>query len=287
MKLSIENYTLRRRFGDKKALELIAQAGFDCIDFSFYWMPEGERILEQENYLDYARQVRSWADELGLFITQGHAPFDLSLTDNAEKQAYDYNQILRSIEFAGILGIEQLIVHNLLTDDPADFYDVNLRFFRSLEKTAASAGVKIAVENLWATKDGKIIGGRFSTPEDLSYFLDELGPENFCGCIDIGHSQITGVDPAEFIRKLGSEKLRALHVQDTDLQHDSHTLPYLGKHDWSSITAALADTGYSGDLTFEIFAYLGAIPTESMPAALALAHSVGRKLISDIESHRN
>lgn len=284
MKLSIENYTLRRYFGDKKALELIANAGFDSVDFSFYWMPEGERILEREDYLDFARQVRAWADEYGLEINQGHAPFDLSLADTKEKQAYDYEQILRSIKFSGILGIKQLIVHNLVTESPSDFHDVNLKFFKSLEASAHTAGIKIAVENLWNTKDGKIVGGRFSTPEELSSFLDELGPDNFCGCIDLGHSQITGVDPAEFILKLGAPQLQALHVQDTDLIHDTHTLPYLGKQNWESITAALRKTGYSGDLTFEIFAFLGALPKDALPDALKLAHTVGRKLIHAIES---
>lgn len=284
MKLSIENYTLRRHFGDKKALELIARPGFDSMDFSFYWMPEGERILDRPDYLDYAREVRAWADEYGLEINQGHAPFDLSLADTKDKQAYDYSQIIRSIEFSGILGIKQLIVHNLVTENPADFHDINLEFFRSLESIAQAAGVKIAVENLWNIKDGRIIGGRFSTPEELSAFLDELGPDNFCGCIDLGHAQITGVDPADFIRKLGTPKLQALHVQDTDLAHDTHTLPYLGKHSWESITSALRETGYSGDLTFEIFAFLGAFPKDALPSALSLAHTIGRKLIEAIEA---
>lgn len=286
MRLSIENYVIRKHFGDEAAIKLIAGAGFDALDFSFYWMPEGENFLDRDDCIAHAQAVRSWADARGIAITQAHAPFDLDLNDSAEKQAYDYDQIRRAIACAGVMGAEQIIVHNLVTADAADFRDVNLKFFRSLEADAKKAGVRIAVENLWGVADGKIVGGRLSTPETLSDFLDELGPENFCGCIDLGHAAIVGEDPADFIRALGVPKLAALHVQDTDLEHDSHNLPTLGRHDWASITAALAETGYDGDLTFEIFAFLGALPKETLGEALKLAHAVGRKLISDIESKR-
>ena len=47
MKLSIENHVIRKAFGDEKAIEMIAQAGFDAMDFSFYWMPREEDILDR------------------------------------------------------------------------------------------------------------------------------------------------------------------------------------------------------------------------------------------------
>ena len=287
MRLSIENYVIRKHFGDEQAIAMLAEAGFDAMDFSFYWMPKEENFLDRDDYLDHARAVRIWADKAGIAITQGHAPFDLNiLYDSKEKQAYDYEQIRRAIACAGAMGIEQIIVHNLITANAADFEDVNLKFFRSLEPDAAKAGVRIAVENLWGVDDGKIVGGRLSTPATLSAFLDKLDPAHFCGCIDLGHAAIVGEDPAQFIRNLGVPKLAALHVQDTDLMHDTHTLPYLGKHDWDAITSALAETGYDGDLTFEIFAFLGALPKETLGEALKLAHSVGRKLINGIEKKR-
>lgn len=283
MKLSIEHHVLRKHFGDEQAIRMIAQAGFDAMDFSFYWMGEAS-ILNREDRIDYARRLRAVADECHLSITQAHAPFDLSLTAPIEKQACDYEQIVRSIEFSGILGVRQIIVHNIAAPDPADFIKTNLEFFRSLEQPARAAGVRIAVENLWGFENGKIVGGRLSTPAELSAFLDQLNPEYFCGCIDLGHAAIIGEDPAGFIRALNTPKLQALHVQDTDLMRDTHTLPFLARHDWPSICRALADVRYEGDLTFEIFGFLGALPREALPAALKLAHDVGRRLIADIQA---
>ena len=283
MKLSIENYVLRTAFGDKKAIDMIADAGFDAMDFSFYWATEGSNFLEQDDYLSYAQQVRAWADARGLAITQAHAPFDLKLDDDPDKQAHDLEMIRRSIRCAAAMGASQIIVHNLSTYNPADFFEENLRFFESLSEDCRTANIRVAVENLWSRKDGEIVGGRLSTPEALSEFLDHLDPELFCGCIDIGHSEIVGVPAADFIRQLGTPKLAALHIQDTDLKSDSHTLPRLGRHDWKAIAKALAEVDYQGDFTFEIFRFLKSFPKTALPDALKLAHTVGRSLISDVE----
>ena len=168
MNLSMEHHVIRKNFGDAEAIRMIAKAGFDALDFSFYWLYGEENFLDREDRLEYAKELRAVADEAGIAITQAHAPFDLKLTASKEQQAYDYEQIVRAIEFAGILGVQQIVVHNLVTADNADFEKVNLEFYRNLEATAAKANVRIAVENLWKRAGDKIIGERLSTPETLS-----------------------------------------------------------------------------------------------------------------------
>ena len=283
MRLSIENYVPRKTFGDEKAIEMIAAAGFDAIDFSFYWSLKENNILDRQDYLDQARHLREYAQKHGLAITQAHAPFDLKLTDEREKQAYDYEQIRRSIECAGVMGAEQIIIHNLPTADPEDFFETNLAFFRSFEETARRSGVKIGVENLCNRIENRPMPGRLGTPEELHAFLDQLNPEVYCICIDLGHARLVYSDPAEFIRKIGRPRLQSLHVQDTYYLLDAHTLPYLGKQNWSDITSALAEVDYEGDFTLEVFLFLGAFPKEALTDGLRLAHTVGRGLIADIE----
>ncbi len=283
MRLSIENHVPRLAFGDEKAIEMIAAAGFDAIDFSFFWMPKGESILDGDDYLDRAKQLRDHAEKHGIAFTQAHAPFDLKLTDEREKQSYDYEQIRRSIEFSGVLGAEQIIIHNLPTVDPADFFETNLAFFKSFEETARKSNIKIGVENLVARVENRPMPGRLGTPEELNTFLDRLNPETFCACIDLGHARLVYKDPADFIRKVGLPRLQSLHVQDTYYLLDAHTLPYLGRQDWADITSALAEVGYRGDFTLEVFLFLKAFPKEALPDALKLAHTVGRGLIAEIE----
>jgi len=285
LRLSIENYVLRAAYGDQKAIDMIADTGFDAMDFSFYWMGENNNFLERDDYLDSARQIRQWADQRGLPINQAHAPFDFKLADEADKQAHDREMIRRSIECAGVMGAEQIILHNIPAPDPKDFFETNLAFFRSFEETARESGVKIGVENLVAREENRPMPGRLGTPEELNAFMDQLDPEVFCVCIDLGHAQLVTKDPAGFIRGIGLPRLQSLHVQDTIYHLDSHNLPYLGRQNWNDIVQALAEVGYAGDFTLEVFLFLKAFPTEALPDALTLAHTVGRGLIAQIEGN--
>lgn len=46
MDISIENHVLHSRYGDRKALELLKEAGFNRVDYSFYWMePELDEMV--------------------------------------------------------------------------------------------------------------------------------------------------------------------------------------------------------------------------------------------------
>jgi len=282
LRLSIENHVPRLAYGDEKAIEMIAEAGFDAIDFSFYWMPKDNNILDREDYLSYAAHLRDHAAKYGVSFTQTHAPFDFKLTDEPDKQAYDYEQIRRSIEFSGVLGAECIVIHNIPTPDPADFFETNLSFFKSFEETARKSNVKIAVENLVARVENKPMPGRLGTPEELNTFMDQLDPEVYCACIDLGHARLVYKDPAAFIREIGTPRLQSIHVQDTLYHLDAHTLPYLGRQNWDDITSALAEVGYTGDFTLEVFLFLKAFPTEALADALKLAHTVGRGLIEKV-----
>jgi len=81
LKLSLETYGVTLKFGAYEGLKLIKQAGFDSVDMSYYWQEEGSPLLG-EGYREYAFQLRSHLDELGLACTQAHAPFDVKYGRN-------------------------------------------------------------------------------------------------------------------------------------------------------------------------------------------------------------
>jgi len=45
MRLSVETYVLHKRYGDERAAEMLKKAGFDSIDYSFYWLAEEDDTL--------------------------------------------------------------------------------------------------------------------------------------------------------------------------------------------------------------------------------------------------
>ena len=84
MKLSLESYNLILKFGAQEGFKLIKQAGFDCVDMSYYWQEENSPLLG-EGYREHAFQLRSYLDELGLVCNQAHAPFDFKYGESSSR----------------------------------------------------------------------------------------------------------------------------------------------------------------------------------------------------------
>ncbi len=280
MKLSVENYTLITKFGDFKAFEMIKDAGFDCVDYSYYWENEKEEVLG-EKYKEYAESLREKLDEIGLECNQAHAPF--SLHYGAKFDIFDnkYLQLVHSIEAAAILGAKNIVVHSLTVPQDVDFVKYNVEYYKSLVPYCEKFGINVAVENLFArdSKRNRIVG-KLGTPEELNAIVEKIDSPHIVACIDIGHASLTGYEPENFIEKMNPKILKALHVQDTDYLSDSHTLPYLSKLDWEKIMSALKKVEYDGDFTFEITGYMDNFPDELVSEALKFAVSVGKYLIS-------
>jgi len=274
MRLSIEALGLLPRFGAEKSLEMIREAGFDCVDFSYTWFikdPEELSPYIGADYRERAREIRAHLDALGLACNQAHAPFRPLSDEHCPL-------VLRAMEAAAILGAPHIVVHPRWRAE--DMTEYNVAYFKALEPYCEKFGIRIAIENLFHREKPSGFSGIFHTPTDMNALLARLDSPWFGVCCDTGHAALTGTDPARMVQGIDRCKLIALHVQDNDLADDRHMLPYLGKLDWSAIMAALRACDYRGDLTFEIYKYLRAFPDERVPEALQTAARVGRELIA-------
>ena len=282
MKLSIETYYPQKNFGEKEGLKMIRDAGFDCVDYSFYYLPD-DHIFFGENGAEYARELRTYLDELGLACTQAHAPFEVEDGDPFDESFTPYRKILKAMEAAAILGARSIVVHAVtVRDRSADYIeDYNYEFYRTLEPYAEKFGIQIALENLFNTdrKRNTFSNRRLGTPELMNRMLARLDSEWFTVCIDLGHASMTGFEPEEFLRGVLPGAVTALHVQDTDYCGDRHQLPYICDLNWKEIMVALKEIGYEGDFTYETVSFINRFPKELFPTALSFAHDVGRYLI--------
>ena len=84
---------------------------------------------------------------------------------------------------------------------------------------------------------------------DLRSVVDDY-PSTVGICLDTGHANNNGLDPAERGPYRG-ERLIALHMQDTDAVEDRHWPPGLGNIDWRRVSAALIEIGFNGAWTFD------------------------------------
>ncbi|MBR5614195.1 MAG: hypothetical protein IKW64_02695 [Clostridia bacterium] len=100
---------LSARFGDKKAIEMFAAAGFDALDCS---LTNEKSLLLNDGFREYAAKLRKFAEDNGIFFVQAHAPMPYAneFSEFFSKRKY---QTITAMESASILGATVIIVHPL------------------------------------------------------------------------------------------------------------------------------------------------------------------------------
>lgn len=268
MLFSSQTATLNHRVGLDRAIDLMIDAGFPCIDVSlFTHIP----FLYEDGWKEVAQEMRRKANARGVTFNQAHAPFG---------GGYDhYTTVLvpkfpRVFEFCEVMGISQIVVHPLQRGryygHEQELFDLNMDFYRSLIPLSEKHGVKICIENMWQSHPvtHRICDDVCANPHELAAYYDTLNdPEHFTVCLDIGHVALCGREPEDAIRILGHDRLGALHVHDVDYVSDLHQLPGLARINWDAVLRALADIRYKGDFTLEADHFLDRFDDEFLPTA--------------------
>lgn len=289
MILSTQTSVLSRAFGDKKALDILSQTGFDACDYSMFCMDDENHMLNSDAAVGYARELREYADSIGFSVNQAHAPFGFSPAHEEAFETEMLERLARSMEIAATLGAKIIVVHPLHFQPYRGFEqrqkEQNIRFFRALVPYCEQFGIKVACENMWRRdgRNGHIRDDVCSDEREFAEYIDEIASPWITACLDLGHCGLVGADAAQAIRTL-SGRIGCLHVHDNDYVNDLHIAPYTGKMDWDSITDALAQINYKGDFTFECDSFFAGFDKELMPSAVRLIYDIGRHLIDKINA---
>ncbi len=286
MLFSTSTSYLSQKIGHERCVELITKAGFPAVDFAFFayaqnGIPEGADEM--------MRSCRAIAEANGAVFNQAHAPFGGGYDAYTSIRVPLMPEIFR---LSSLLGVRQVVVHPLqfsyYAGHEKELFEKNVAFYKSLAPYAKENGLKIAIENMWRrhAKSGYIVDDVLAPPEELRDMFDALDDsEAFTVCLDIGHVTLCNHrEPADAIRILGGDRLGALHVHDTDYRDDLHTLPYMGKIDWKSVTDALGEIGYSGELTLEAGNFQKSTPDGLLPASMRYMAETARFLAEEIEA---
>lgn len=272
--------------GEANAIRMLASAGFECYDLSLFSMGRMDysngkvrhvgHPLEGHEGLALVRELRRVADEAGIVCNQSHAPFPVDCPEIRE-------MLPRAIEYTAEAGAEICVIH----PDNRKSAEANAVMFRELLPIAKSFGVKIAAENmwLWDRKEDHAIFAACSNQADFITHINAVDHPDFVACLDIGHAEMRGLGTSapDMIRALGA-RLRAIHLHDNDLWHDSHELPFTMDIDFQAVADALCTVGYAGDITLEADAYFRNhrdIPAETLIANMAAA---ARRFAAMVES---
>ena len=237
------------------ALESVAAAGFHETEL----VAEGEEWKVPGSPHD-AGKYRGTLERVGLYPHTIHSPFvEYSLASpDEETRKKGVAVIADAMRFLAELGGRTAIVHPTGRPKPgASSYeletmgtstDYSYESVSELVRVSEETGVRIALENLAGLN---MTCRPLESMQELRAFVAAFPSANVGLCLDVGHSLISGLDPAQQAR-VASERLYALHLQDGDGQDDRHWVPGRGSVDWPSLAAALSDIEFDGAWTVEV-----------------------------------
>ena len=284
---------IRDRFGNKKAIKMLSDAGFKTLDCSLFEMAYYDSPFNSENWEEEARELKAYSDSLGITFNQAHLPFNFKWNEEGEWERFIGPAHYRALEICGIMGVKYVVAHPIhhmeYLGHEEEVYEYNMRFFRTMIPYCEKYGYKICIENMWQheVKTRRIGHDSCSHMEELIRYIDGLGgTEHFAACLDLGHTTIVGFEPQDCIRKLGHEYLYALHVHDNDYMSDRHDLPGQGKIDWEEVCRALGEIDYVGDFTYESSNFQRHVPEDMLPISFKYMLDVAKHLTNKIDSYR-
>ena len=277
------------KFGEEKAIEIIAKAGFDAVDYCMLDLDKENYVLNSDSYKAHALKLVEVAKRNNVYFNQGHAVGYIPHEDHDTviKKLIEKNS--RAIEISGIMGIRTLVIHPVAFGNYIGreeyVFEKNMQYFKGLLPYAEEHGVKLACENMWCSDKRKKVttGGVCGNPFEHARYIDEINHPLLVACIDVGHCSLSGREASDCIRVLG-DRLGALHIHDNDYLDDMHTLPGLSEMNFGEIMKALKDIDYKGDFTLETDHFFDSLNTiEETEAGMKLAELIGRKLLAQIE----
>lgn len=286
---------------------MIAEAGFDCVDFNLDVFLQNNEIYRGElnHFFDkdeaqlesFFIPYREAMDKYGLKASQMHAPYPVMVYGRTQQNRYMQEQVIpKSLMIAHMMNIPCVVIHPWKLQyrlDAETEQRENLSYFRSLIPLAEQYHVMICMENLYESVGGRIVEGVCADPEEAVREIEVLnkyaGKELFGFCLDTGHMNLTRRNAYEMISILGAH-LKILHLHDNDAQGDLHQLPYTfcGKGfgdgvNWKDVLDGLGKVHYRGVLSFESYPCVNSFPESLSLEILKAICQTGRYFAQVLE----
>jgi sugar phosphate isomerase/epimerase len=272
-----------RKNGFDFCIELCARAGYKVLDLNFCEAMNPYSRMRGEEWEKYVEDIAELGRRWGVEFAQSHLPYyDIFAPCDPEKVKLMEELIRRSIIASGRLGVKWAVTH------PGTLYgagpdmekslEKNLEYYSRHLKTAEEAGVGIALENDFEYQGPPYQRIYAADVPALCKLVDAFNSPAMGVCYDFGHANLTGGFHRENLWIIGG-RLKSTHVQDNDLRHDDHILPFFGKTDWPEAMKGLAEIRYEGDLTFEVQEFARYMPNELKILAVELSLKIGAYLM--------
>lgn len=292
---NILNFDFKKPYmvSPENSIAVLAAAGFKHIDVNLCGLSRvGKPVapMTQDDWMESAKRWRKLGDELGVKFTQTHAYFSVDgpvAPGGVPGGEMGEELMRRSVIAAEILGAEYMVTHpfSIIEDGKVLFeasYEANMEYFTRWHKFWHEHGVGMAIENMNTYKNSPT-PSPFSSADQMIRLVDDLNQPDIGICLDTGHAFLSGHDPAEFIRKVGS-RLRATHIADNHGEKDDHIAPFQGEIDWFEVMKALKEIDYKYDFAFEIQSLTSRFPVAVQHDLIKFTYSLGRYLVDSVNN---
>ena len=262
-------------------------AGFDALDVGLWQYCTDKRYLLRDDWERGVDEICAAAAEAGLPVHQTHGDVlagtqwdDLSYPRREEH----FEMLFRCIEAARRLGAKYMVMHpynlsRLPLYSEKENRDACIAYLAPYIEAAKKAGICLAVENMvdFGRKHRRYCGGDIYELIDL---VETINDPTVGICLDTGHANISGINPAAAVRAIGKKHLYCTHINDNHALKgaDEHLFPYFGDVNWADVVRALKEIGYENDFAYE--ACVLGIPDELRPTWLRYTVDLGRQLLS-------
>lgn len=293
--ISVLTRPICKIYGEDRGFEIIANAGFDAIDYSMHLLDLDDPLFDQpiETIYRHYEMMRNTITAQGLTVCQMHTLYPTYWGDQKDKRRLQATRA--GLAASGGLNCSYAVVHPMIPEsatskmDADESWQINRNFYTSLISLSREYDVQVAIENMFSWENGKYIPNQFSTAKDMVTYIDRLndiaGEERFVACYDTGHAHLLGNDLYEEICTLG-KRLKILHLHDNAQEEDAHTKPYLGTINWYRVMQALRAVAYRGPISFEAHGFIVSFPPDQYIDALKELYVVGQtfeKVLHDRE----
>lgn len=263
--------SFEKQLGYKEALKHAAKAGFKYVDFNLAGLYDCD-VKDEEKVF---KELLKITEGEGLKVGQAHAPSQNGMYNPPETFLCEewLDRQRAAIRQAAILKspyvVEHLFVPNFVGYEFVRYdydklkeenFERNVEFCLKLKDYLKEYNVKMALENIitFDLPSRMHVPATCSSSAECNRYIDALGEENFCICLDAGHlNLVAGETHTDFISRLG-KRIEVLHLHDNfgilnDWfgELDRHLPPFVGCLEWDKLRKALKSIGFDGVYSFE------------------------------------
>ncbi len=235
-----------REFKLKQTINLVAEAGYDCLEI---W---ADHMREQG---DSPKQVYQLAREAGLCLSLHGPSYDLNpLSNNPGIRQESIKQLTEALRLASELEVELMVVHpgrfSSSWDTEELFFPRLVDFVSSLATEARPLGVELSIE-LMEVRAKEF----FQTPEDAAKLMNNNIP-GVGITVDIAHFYTLG-DEVALLKQINPKWINHVHLSDSGAER-THLPLGQGEVDIGAVLQTLP-ASYDGIINIE-----GYIPGQGM-----------------------